>query len=52
MKESADLIYHLLVLWISIGVEPQDIWKELSSRKTKTGFEEKNGRGLKNEQKL
>ena len=52
VKESADLIYHLLVLWISIGVDPQDIWKELSSRKIKTGFEEKNSRSLKNEQKL
>ncbi len=52
VKESADLLYHLLVLWISIDVDPNDIWKELSSRKKKTGFEEKNSRGKKNEQKL
>ena len=52
VKESADLIYHLVVLWISIGVNPQDIWQELSTRKLKTGFEEKNSRNLKNEQKL
>ena len=49
VKESADLIYHLIVLWISIGLDPQDIWKELSSRKLKTGFEEKNSRNLTNE---
>ena len=52
VNESADLIYHLIVLWISIDVDPQDIWKELSNRKLKSGFEEKNSRSLKNEQKL
>ena len=52
VKESADLIYHLLVLWISCGIDPQDIWKELSTRKLKTGFQEKQSRSLSNEQKL
>ena len=52
VNESADLIYHLLVLWISVGIEPQDIWKELSNRKLKSGFEEKNSRELKNGKKL
>ena len=47
IKESADLIYHLLVIWVSIGIEPDEIWNELSSRKLKSGFEEKNNRGLK-----
>ena len=41
IKESADLIYHMFVLWISIGVNPEDILKELSLRKKKSGFEEK-----------
>ena len=44
VHESADLIYHLLVLWISVNVKPQDIWKELSNRKNKSGFEEKRSR--------
>ena len=44
VHESADLIYHLLVLWISANVKPQDIWNELSSRKKKSGFDEKRSR--------
>ena len=44
VHESADLIYHLLVLWISVNVKPQDIWKELSNRKNKSGFDEKRSR--------
>ena len=47
IKESADLIYHVLVIWISLGIEPDEIWSELRSRKLKTGFEEKKSRGLK-----
>ena len=52
VSESADLIYHLLVLWISIGIDPEDIWKELYNRRQKSGFEEKNSRSLKNETSL
>ena len=44
VHESADLIYHLLVLWISADVNPQDIWNELSNRKNKSGFDEKRSR--------
>ena len=47
IRESADLIYHILVIWISLGINPEEIWSELSSRKLKSGFEEKNNRGLK-----
>ena len=47
IKESADLIYHLLVVWISTGIDLEEIWNELSSRKLKSGFEEKKDRGLK-----
>ena len=32
INESADLIYHILVLWMSIGVKPEEVWNELSSR--------------------
>ena len=47
IKESSDLLYHLLVIWISIGVEPEEIWNELSSRKLISGFQEKIKRGKK-----
>ena len=41
INESADLLYHLLVLWLSMGIEPQEIWKELSKRQSQSGIEEK-----------
>ena len=47
IKESSDLLYHLLVIWISIGIEPEEIWNELSSRKLVSGFQEKLNRGKK-----
>jgi len=47
IKESADLIYHVLVVWVSLGINPDEIWKELSSRKSKSGIEEKKNRGVK-----
>ena len=47
IKESADLIYHVLVIWVSLGINPEEIWKELSSRKLISGIEEKKNRGLK-----
>ena len=47
IKESSDLLYHLLVIWTSIGIEPEDIWNELSSRKSISGLQEKKNRGKK-----
>ena len=47
IKESADLIYHVLVIWISLGIKPDEIFDELSSRKLKSGIEEKKNRGVK-----
>ena len=47
IKESADLIYHILVIWVFLSIKPQDIWNELSSRKLKSGIEEKKNRGEK-----
>ena len=44
IKESADLLYHLSVLWISIDVKPDDIWNELQKRKGKSGLVEKKSR--------
>ncbi len=44
VKESADLIYHLLVLWVHIGIKPEEVWKELSKREALSGLEEKASR--------
>lgn len=32
ISESADLMYHLLVLWADQGVRPDQVWAELASR--------------------
>ncbi len=41
VRESADLLYHLEVLWAACGVEPQQVWAELESRFGTSGHEEK-----------
>ncbi len=43
-SESADLLYHLLVLWADCGVAPADVWADLAARQGKSGIEEKKGR--------
>jgi phosphoribosyl-ATP pyrophosphohydrolase len=43
-SESADLLYHLLVLWAETGVAPADVWQKLAERKGRSGIEEKNSR--------
>ena len=42
--ESADLIYHLLVLWADRGIEPADVWAELIRREGTSGIAEKKSR--------
>ena len=42
--ESADVLYHLLVLWASRGVKPAQIWKELKRREVRSGIAEKAAR--------
>ena len=44
IKESADLLYHLCVMWVSVDVKPVDIWNELQKRKGTSGFDEKKSR--------
>ena len=44
IKESADLLYHLCVMWVSADVKPADIWNELQKRKGTSGFDEKKSR--------
>ena len=47
INESADLLYHILVIWISAGIDPQEVWDELSNRKFQSGLEEKKNRTKK-----
>ena len=42
--ESADLLYHLLVLWAAKGVKPEDVWAELDRRAGTGGIQEKRSR--------
>eukprot|EP00928_Gymnodinium_smaydae_P083601 TRINITY_DN66839_c0_g1_i1.p2 TRINITY_DN66839_c0_g1~~TRINITY_DN66839_c0_g1_i1.p2 ORF type:complete len:188 (-),score=41.20 TRINITY_DN66839_c0_g1_i1:281-760(-) len=44
VKESADLLYHLFVLWTSVGIEPQQVMDELARREMQTGLQEKASR--------
>jgi phosphoribosyl-ATP pyrophosphohydrolase len=39
--ESADVLYHLIVLWISAGLTPSDVWAELFRREGTSGVLEK-----------
>jgi phosphoribosyl-ATP pyrophosphohydrolase len=41
VKESADLIYNLVVLWVSAGVTPKEVWKEMERRERLMGIAEK-----------
>src|SRR4051794_15278478 len=41
VRESADLIYNLVVLWVSAGVDPQDVWDEMKRRERLFGIAEK-----------
>jgi phosphoribosyl-ATP pyrophosphohydrolase len=42
--ESADVLYHLLVLWVDAGLRPEQIWAELARREGVSGIEEKASR--------
>lgn len=42
--ESADLIYHLLVLWADADLSPDEVWQELARREGTSGIDEKNTR--------
>jgi phosphoribosyl-ATP pyrophosphohydrolase len=42
--ESADLLYHLLVLWAQLGVEPGAVWQVLEERAGRSGVDEKKAR--------
>jgi phosphoribosyl-ATP pyrophosphohydrolase len=41
VRESADLLYNLTVLWASAGVQPEDVWREMNRRENLLGIAEK-----------
>ena len=41
VKESADLLYNLVVLWVSAGRAPKEVWKEMERRERLFGIAEK-----------
>lgn len=55
VRESADLMYNLAVLWAELGLTPADVWREMERRERLYGIAEKlakpdapaNGAGLK-----
>ena len=44
VSESADVLYHLMVLWVDAGVRPEQIWTELGRREGVSGITEKAAR--------
>jgi phosphoribosyl-ATP pyrophosphohydrolase len=40
IRESADLLYNLTVLWASAGVSPEDVWSEMNRREALLGIAE------------
>jgi phosphoribosyl-ATP pyrophosphohydrolase len=45
--ESADLLYHLLVLWADAGLAPGEVWAALEARGGISGIAEKAARASK-----
>jgi phosphoribosyl-ATP pyrophosphohydrolase len=41
VRESADLIYNLVVLWVHAGVHPDQVWAEMRRRELMFGIAEK-----------
>jgi phosphoribosyl-ATP pyrophosphohydrolase len=44
IAESADVLYHLLVLWADAEVRPAEVWAELARREGTSGIAEKASR--------
>src|ERR1044072_5387103 len=41
VRESADLLYNLVVLWVPAGIAPKEVWKEMERRERLMGIAEK-----------
>ncbi len=44
IAESADVLYHLMVLWVATDVAPEEVWAELKRREGVSGIAEKASR--------
>jgi len=44
VAESADVLYHLIVMWVNAGVRADEVWAELARREGVSGVAEKAGR--------
>ena len=42
--ESADVLYHLLVLWAACDLKPDDVYRALAAREGRSGLDEKAAR--------
>jgi phosphoribosyl-ATP pyrophosphohydrolase len=52
IAESADVLYHLMVLWVASGVSPDEVWAELVRREGVSGIAEKAARSQANTSKI
>ena len=41
VRESADLLYNLAVLWVAAGIHPKNVWIEMERRERLLGMAEK-----------
>ncbi|BBF94471.1 phosphoribosyl-ATP diphosphatase [Blastochloris tepida] len=41
IRESADLMYNLVVMWADAGITPKDVWSEMTRREQAMGIAEK-----------
>jgi|SRR5689334_1435196 len=44
VAESADVLYHLIVLWVASDIRPEEVWEELKRREGISGIAEKAAR--------
>jgi phosphoribosyl-ATP pyrophosphohydrolase len=44
IAESADVLYHMMVMWVGCGLRPDDVWAELERREGISGIAEKAAR--------
>ena len=45
VSESADLLFHLMILWADAGIKPEEVYAELAKREGVSGLDEKRARG-------
>ncbi len=46
IAESADVLYHLIVVWVNAGVRSGEVWAELMRREGVSGIDEKAARAV------